>query len=170
MRTETSATIIGAALLLVWAAGCENAGKPRSNRDELGNCAAKAIDAGDFDLAIKCCTEAIQLDPKYAKAYSDRGVAYWEKNHWDKAMADWSEAIRLDPKLAAAHYCRGVAYGRKGQADKAIADFTDAIRLDPNFAEARYNRGVAYQNKGDADKAKSDFDQAKKLGYQPDGL
>jgi Flp pilus assembly protein TadD len=33
---------------------------------------------GDYGKAVADCTEAIRLDPKYAVAYNNRGVAHQE--------------------------------------------------------------------------------------------
>ncbi len=33
-------------------------------------------------------TEAIRLNPKYANAYNNRGLAYWRKGENDRAIAD----------------------------------------------------------------------------------
>ena len=63
---------------------------------------------GDCEKAIADYTEAIRLDPKDAKAYYNRGVAYGEKGERDKAIADFTEAIRLNPKMAWAYIFRGV--------------------------------------------------------------
>ena len=63
-----------------------------------------------MDRAIADYTEAIRLDPKYANAYSNRGVAYSDKGDKDRAIADFTEAIRLDPKYADAYNNRGFAY------------------------------------------------------------
>ena len=59
-------------------------------------------DKGDNDRAIADYNEAIRLDPKYAMAFHDRGIAYSDKGDNDRAIADYSEAIRLDPKYAMA--------------------------------------------------------------------
>ena len=48
----------------------------------------KAAKKGDFDLDIKCFTEAIELEPKNVKAYLGRGIAYVRKGDNDKAIAD----------------------------------------------------------------------------------
>ena len=56
-------------------------------------------DKGDYDRAIADYDEAIRLDPRYAVAYYNRGVAYCDKGDYDRAIADYNEAIRLDPKL-----------------------------------------------------------------------
>ena len=60
-------------------------------------------DKGEYDNAIADYNAAIQLDPKDAVAYSNRGVAWGIKKEYDKAIADFSEAIRLDPKDVGAY-------------------------------------------------------------------
>ena len=120
----------------------------------------------DYDAAIASFTEAIRIDPKDAKAYSSRGIAYEGKGDMDKALADYSEAIHVDPKSAVAFYNRGIAYVKKGDLDKAIADYTEAIGLDPKMAQAYANRAAAYEKKGDKAKAEEDLAQAEKLGFK----
>ncbi len=50
--------------------------------DDAGMAFARGVQAhraGDSDLAIRYYTEAIRLDPKYAKAYYQRGAVYRKK-------------------------------------------------------------------------------------------
>jgi tetratricopeptide (TPR) repeat protein len=54
---------------------------------------------GENDRAIADYDKTIALDPKYAIAYDNRGIAYKAKGDNDRAIADHNEAIRLDPKL-----------------------------------------------------------------------
>jgi tetratricopeptide (TPR) repeat protein len=91
---------------------------------------------GNDDRAIADYDEAIQLDPKNARAYNNRGIAYHAKGNNDRAIADYDEAIRVDPKYAFAYFTRGLAYHAKGNNDRAIADYDEAIRLDPKYAFA----------------------------------
>ena len=104
--------------------------------------------------------KVIRLDPKFAKAYINRGNAYQKNDDYDKAFADYDEAIRLDPKDALAYNNRGRAYESKGDYEKAIADYDEAIRLDPKDAPAYNNHGNAHLAKGDYDKATVDYDEA----------
>jgi len=117
----------------------------------------------DYDRAIADCTEAIRLDPKFAKAFQTRGLAHLAKRDYDRAIADSTEAIRLDSKDAVVFKNRGAAYNGKGDSDRAIADLTEAIRLDPKSASAHNNRGNAYRAKSDLNRAIADYDQAIKL-------
>jgi len=118
---------------------------------------------GDHDRAIAAFSEAIRLDPNYAMAFNNRGVAHVNKGDNDRAIADYTEAIRLDPKYALAFLNRGIAFGKKGDIDRAITDFTEAIRLDPNNSQALNNRGFAYASKGDNDRAIADYTEAIRL-------
>ena len=81
--------------------------------------------------AVECYTKAIELDPKNAVAYNNRGVSYKIKGEYDKAIIDHSKVIELNPEIAEAYYNRGITYKEKGEYDKAIADFNKAIELDP---------------------------------------
>ena len=51
--------------------------------------------------------QAIQLNPKYARAYHNRGSAWGNKGDLDRAIADYNQAIRLDPKDVKSYYNGG---------------------------------------------------------------
>ncbi len=121
------------------------------------------LDDHKGDEAIVEFDEAVRLDPKYAQAYIDRGLAYSRKGDPDRALADYNEALRLDPKLALAYAGRGHAYARKGDLVRAFADCEEALRLDPKLALAYNSRGLAYARKGDPDRAIADYNEALRL-------
>ncbi|MDR1811621.1 MAG: tetratricopeptide repeat protein, partial [Candidatus Fibromonas sp.] len=98
-----------------------------------------------------------------AEAYYKRGVEYYEKKDYDKAISEFTEAIRLNPKYAEAYYIRGRMYILKEDYDIAISDLNEAIRLKRNYAEAYKMRGFTYRLKGDYDKAISDLNEAIRL-------
>jgi tetratricopeptide (TPR) repeat protein len=125
---------------------------------------AQYLEKGQYDQAITEFTKAIELDPKFAWAYNNRGNAYAQgKGQLDQAISDFTKAIELDPKLAKAYNNRGGAYGDKGQYDQAISDCNKAIELNPEYAQAYYNRGRAYLQKGQLDQAISDYTKAIEL-------
>jgi len=99
-------------------------------------------------------------DPKDAKAYFNRGLAYDDKGQYDQAISDYSKAIELNPRLADAYNNRGNAYKNKGQNGQAISDYSKAIELNPRLADAYYNRGNSYDDKGQYDQAISDYSNA----------
>ena len=93
---------------------------------------------GDVNLAIQDYNQAIKLNPKFAQAYNNRGVAYDHKGDFDRALQDFDQAIKLKPS-ALTHFNRGNAYLGKIQYDHAIDDYNQAIKLKPDFAAAYDN-------------------------------
>src|SRR6266496_4268886 len=75
-------------------------------------------------------TRAIELNPKHAASYNNRGNAKSDKGDLDGAIANYTHALQLDPKLAAAYENRGNAKRDKGDLDGARADLTRAAELD----------------------------------------
>ena len=107
---------------------------------------------GDYEGAIADYTKAIELDPNYASAYYQRGIARNNKKDLDGAIADFTKAIEINPKWSWYYVGRGHTRGRTKDFDGAISDYTKAIELDPKNAGAYCGRaGVNLDlNKGAA--------------------
>jgi tetratricopeptide (TPR) repeat protein len=101
----------------------------------LGRQADDFVQSKQWDKAIGAYTQAVEFDPKFARAWSNRGNAYAGLHQYEKALADYSKAIELDPKFATAWSNRGVAYTHLGQWDKAVADLSRILELAPDNAE-----------------------------------
>ena len=71
--------------------------------------------------------ESIKIDPGYADAYYNRGLAWYFKKRYDKAIADYREAIRLNPGDADAYFYRDHAWRDKKEDDKAHADCNEVL-------------------------------------------
>jgi tetratricopeptide (TPR) repeat protein len=89
---------------------------------------------GDLDLAVADFTEAIRLNPKFAVAYDNRGVAWGREKEYAKSIADYSAAIRIDPKLVNAWNDRAweeatAQEDRARNGKKAVADAKRALEL-----------------------------------------
>jgi tetratricopeptide (TPR) repeat protein len=132
--------------------------------DALRQCTAANL-SSEQRLAI--CTAVIEADQETWKnlaiAYDRRGIIYFDRRDYDRALADFDEAAKLDPTNVDPLNGRGRTYLAKGQFDRAIAEFDLALALNPGFAIGFNNRGIAYQNKGEADRAIADYNQAIEL-------
>jgi tetratricopeptide (TPR) repeat protein len=115
------------------------------------------------DLAIKCFSDAIRLNPGDVNAYFFRGLANEDKYRHNEAIADFCQAIRLNPKNVQAFEFRGMCYIETAHYDQAIADLSRAIKLNPEDSEAYGDRGAAFLQQQHYDKALSDFDEAIRL-------
>jgi tetratricopeptide (TPR) repeat protein len=67
--------------------------------------AMNLLNAERYTEAIQYLDEAIRLDPRYAVAYSNRGVAYYSLGQYENAIKDYDEAIRLDPRHVSSYTC-----------------------------------------------------------------
>lgn len=126
----------------------------------------KQHDVATPTQAIEIFTEQIEKDPHDADAFICRGLAWFDKQEVDIAIADLNEAIRLDPKHPSAYSSRAICWWSKREVDKAIADCSEAIRLDPKEPMYLANRGILWNMKGEYEKATEDADAA--LHLNPD--
>lgn len=87
----------------------------------------------DPDRGIKDFDQAIKVQPKYARAWAFRCLAYGVKSGSDDAMQDCNAAIKLNPNDATAWAYRGDVFESKGDDDRAIQDYSKAIQLAPKW-------------------------------------
>lgn len=75
----------------------------RSNRVAAHNnlCIAYHF-AGDLDNAIEQCDLAIELNPKYWRAYNNRGNVHLTAGAYAEAGSDYETALDINPKARAA--------------------------------------------------------------------
>ena len=110
---------------------------------ERGN---RAAQRGEYQLAIRDYSRAIELNPDDAAAHNNRGIAYRNIEEYQAAIRDYSRAIELNPDYVNAYYNRGIAYRNIEEYQAAIRDYSRAIELNPDDAAAHNNRGIAYRN------------------------
>ena len=91
--------------------------------------------ASKWQEAREAYTRAIELDPKYAWAFMNRGVAYGRLGNHQQAIRDFDRAVELDPKYADAYLNRGVYYGKLGDQGQEIRDYKTAATLGSKAAQ-----------------------------------
>jgi tetratricopeptide (TPR) repeat protein len=89
----------------------------------------------------------LKYGPHSAYSHYRRANAWFEKQEYENAIADYNEAVRLAPQLADAYDGRGNAWLAKKDYDRAIADHNEAVRLEPRSARAYYDRAGAWSEK-----------------------
>jgi tetratricopeptide (TPR) repeat protein len=109
------------------------------------------------DEKIKLYTQAIRLNPEYAEAYNNRGIARNGAGDLKGAIQDYDQAIRLKPEMGMSYNNRGVIRYNKGDLEGALRDYEQAIRINPKDDVAHFNRGLIRQDKGDKEGAIEDW-------------
>jgi tetratricopeptide (TPR) repeat protein len=99
------------------------------------------------DKAVEKFSVAIQLNPKYQRAYFERARAISFSGmigdeDTERARSDFSQAILLDPKDYRAYYYRAglIKLHSKEAGQEAIKEYDQVILLNPKFSLAYYRR------------------------------
>ena len=141
----------------------------------------KAQASGDsamdyFDLGMKSSmaykkieyfTKALELNPRLAPAYENRGMFYYFQEKYDKVIEDFTRYIRLVPDKADAYRILGMAYLKIGNLDKAIVNFDSAITMTPESSDAFCYRAEALRLSGKPSEALQDATRAIELNGDP---
>ena len=89
-----------------------------------------------------------------ARAFFASGVAHFNRNDFDNAIADFTQVIQLEPNNAHAFLNRSSAHihlirlGTGGDWNQIIADLEAVLRINPNHVEAREILELARQYQG----------------------
>ncbi|MEO8372916.1 MAG: tetratricopeptide repeat protein, partial [Candidatus Solibacter sp.] len=116
--------------------------------------------ANEYDRAIAEYNRALELNPRYAEAFNDRGHSYYWKGDGTRAIADFTRAIALRPDYPNAYNNRGATHMAGGHAAMSLADFTRALELKPGFRNAYVNRANAHLRLGHLRQSLDDFHRA----------
>ena len=109
-----------------------------------------------FDKALADYNKAVQLEPKNAWSYINRGNFYRDNlEDYDKALADFTKAINLDPKNGYAYKDRGDLYKELKKYPESIKDYEVAMKIDPKNFD-----GFDYIKMGDFYKETKDYPRA----------
>ncbi len=117
----------------------------------------------NFEQAMKDYNKAIEIAPKYAPAYLNRGNAYSMTNQYDKAMADFDRSISLDPGNYKAYSNKGNAYWMQQRLPEALQAYNKALEIHPENKSTLVNRGNVLTSLGQYEKALADYHKAIKL-------
>jgi tetratricopeptide (TPR) repeat protein len=144
------------------------------------NRAAAYIGKGLFRRAVEDCNAAIEANPRYGLAYSNRGFALELLGETYHAGMDYDTGCKLGSELGCDNYTRLVVEEKRfnvqpivdqlidrsleqfqeGDWDGVIRTTTTALAFDPKDVVAYTNRAGAYANKGLLKEALDDADMA----------
>ncbi|MBF0180555.1 MAG: tetratricopeptide repeat protein [Magnetococcales bacterium] len=104
---------------------------------ELLNLAALChIKLDRLEQAILCWEEALRIQPHYADALINQGIAFLKHHRVDEAMTALQRALTVQPDDATIHCHLGRAMQKQKRADDAEASYRRALAIDPQSALA----------------------------------
>jgi len=145
--------------------------KPKSPLEKLLIEGLNAHSANRYDEAIRAYSRIIGMKTDNrvrALVYNHRGMAYFSKADYKRALHDFTRAIDFDPANNRVFYHRGLVWRLLKRPEKALEDLDRALELDPWQADTLYGRAQIYFELANHPKAVEDCEQALKL--RPDFL
>lgn len=121
-------------------------------------------------LARRMFCKAVELDPRYARAYAgiancDSALHAWHAAEvsLDDILEMSAKALALDPDLAEAHAAQGLVLYQYGRHVEAVAEFERALALDPSLYEANFFYALLLNTRGDLGAAARFFERAAEI-------
>jgi tetratricopeptide (TPR) repeat protein len=122
--------------------------------------------AGDFAGAARAFKHALAIQPNFAEAHYNLGLALLADSGnmpaWREALAQFQAALAARPKYFQAQRMTGVALLESGDANKAIPELKAALSLEPTSAEVHFDLGRAFEVTGNSSEAYAEYAAALK--------
>jgi|GEM_PF-2080794 len=133
-------------------------GKSGVDAVDLYRRATRFIADEQFDDALSALDQAIEVNPRFAEAFYNRGLTHYCMNDLDLAIEDFDHSLELGFDDVLLYRNRGNAYSRKGDVERALSDYAQAIALEPENGGVYLNRGQVYENTRRKELARADYE------------
>jgi tetratricopeptide (TPR) repeat protein len=124
------------------------------------------VDANRVDEAMVQYQRALGLNPNYADAEYDLGLAYAHKGQSAEAIDHYQKALKINPDSASAHNNLGNVFFKIGQLDQAEAQYEAALKTKPDYGEAHNNLANVFLQQHRVDDAIREFKRALEIEPQ----
>lgn len=118
---------------------------------------------GKYEEALKFQNNLINMNPRKAGYYNNRGNTLLRLGDVQKAIGDFNQAIEIDSHKAEFLVNRANALSYLDEFPEALFDLDEAIKIDPNLAIAYANRANVHSSSKHFHDALIDIDQALEL-------
>lgn len=99
---------------------------------------------GQFDQAILCFSQVIEINPAFPDAYNNLGNSLLKTSAINEAKSAFQNAINLNPNYFIAHNNLGKAHIENRELTSAKLHLKEALRLKPDYIDAFMNLGTVY--------------------------
>jgi len=115
--------------------------------------ASTLIEQGDLDGAIKHCTEALRINPKYTYAYNNMGRALRKKGDIQGSIEQYKQSLKINPHFIPIYLILGRALVEEKHYNEAVNQFQECLKIDPQNCDVYNSLGNIMQERGNLDDA-----------------
>ena len=126
----------------------------------FGDLAAICGMQGRTQEMIPLLKKAIAVNPSYAEAYNNLGIALKKQGNLQAAVDAYRQALAVNPSYAEAYFNLGIALNEQGDLQAAIDAYRQALAIKPNYPQAYNNLGLALKDQGNLQAAIDAYRQA----------
>ena len=99
-----------------------------------------------LDEALESYNKAIEIDPNYAQAYNNLGIAFQKLNRINEAVFNYKKAISLKTDFAEAFNNLGTAMMLLNNTNEALKFFDKSLQIKSDYAEVYNCLGNLYED------------------------
>ena len=115
--------------------------------------------------AIGCYDKALEIDPKNAVAWNNKGKSLNSLGRYEEALECCEKSLEIEPEGAYASGNKGISLDNLGRAVEAIECYDQVLAIDPKDASAWNNKGKSLHSLGRYEEALKCYDNA--IGIDP---
>jgi membrane associated rhomboid family serine protease len=112
----------------------------------------------------------VREQPNLAQAHFQLARAYFDRQQFSEAVAEFKRVVELEPKSDAARFNLGMAYLSQQHYDEANGVFKEMITQNSDSAEGHYGVGLVLADQGQSQAALEEFKAAEKRTPPISGL
>lgn len=95
---------------------------------------------GNYEKALEYFNKSLDVDPKFARAWMDKGNVLTRMNRSAEAIAAYDAALALDTNIPQVWNSRGEALMSLGRYAEALESFEKVLAINPDNSKAKENR------------------------------
>jgi tetratricopeptide (TPR) repeat protein len=122
-----------------------------------------SADRGEYEAAVQDFTRALEIDPRIAVGYMNRGYVYNDLRLATKAEQDFRKALALNPQYGEAHLGLAYALLQLRRSAAALKEAEAAGRLLPDSESLHLVKAEGYRQRAMLARAENEYRQALKL-------
>ncbi|MBI5116734.1 tetratricopeptide repeat protein [Candidatus Poribacteria bacterium] len=119
--------------------------------------AKRYAETGRDDKAAEAWTVVTEMEPSFAEAHYNLGIALSKTGRYEEAISRFEKAISLNPYFVKGYYAIGNALLHLNRNEEAVKQYLKALELNPEDPSTHHNLGVAYSRTGDNKKAVEEY-------------
>lgn len=122
--------------------------------------AKRYADAGQDDKVAEAWTKVIEIEPAFAEAHYNLGLALSLEGKYEEAIPHFEKSISLNPYFVKGYQALGDTLLRLNRNEEAGRQYLKALELNPDDPAIHHNLGVSYYNDGKTDEAIAEYQKA----------